>query len=84
MPPVHQQNRTKDSVLSPEDRRKTHILVVEDNPVNQKIATANLCKLGFGTAAVWNSEQALLYLDNPSCPFLRDSDGLHDASNGWL
>lgn len=48
--------------LSPDERRETHILVVEDNAINQKIAVMNLRQLGFHVSAVWNGEEALRYL----------------------
>lgn len=44
------------------ERAAMHILVVEDNPVNQKIATRTIGKLGFQATAVWNGKEALDYL----------------------
>lgn len=44
------------------DRAKIHILVVEDNPVNQKIATKTIQRLGFQVTAAWNGKEALEYL----------------------
>ncbi|PFH55975.1 hypothetical protein XA68_17249 [Ophiocordyceps unilateralis] len=44
------------------ERAGMHILVVEDNPVNQKIATKTIGKLGFQATAVWNGKEALDYL----------------------
>ncbi|MEX0604422.1 MAG: ATP-binding protein [Marinobacter sp.] len=40
-------------------RLSTRALVVEDNPVNQRVATALLTRLGFETDAVDNGQQAL-------------------------
>ncbi|RDA95531.1 hypothetical protein CP533_5431 [Ophiocordyceps camponoti-saundersi (nom. inval.)] len=58
--------RTPPSADSPElprsERAGMHILVVEDNPVNQKIATRTIGKLGFQATAVWNGKEALDYL----------------------
>ena len=44
------------------ERRKIHVLVVEDNAINQKIAIKTIEKLGFQVAAVWNGKEALEYL----------------------
>ncbi|KJZ77488.1 hypothetical protein HIM_03212 [Hirsutella minnesotensis 3608] len=44
------------------ERARMHILVVEDNPVNQKIATKTIGKLGFQVTAAWNGKEALDYL----------------------
>ncbi|KUJ15072.1 M4WV, histidine kinase-group IX protein [Mollisia scopiformis] len=52
--------------LTPEQRSKTHVLVVEDNPINQTIAIKNIHRLGFPVTAVWNGREALSYLLNPS------------------
>ena len=49
------------------DRRKTHVLVVEDNAINQQIAIKTVKKFGFSVNAVWNGQQALDYLlEKPS------------------
>lgn len=45
------------------DHPNIHVLVVEDNPVNQKIAVAKVRKLGHSVSAVWNGSEALTYLD---------------------
>ncbi|KAL7793230.1 hypothetical protein V8C37DRAFT_107224 [Trichoderma ceciliae] len=44
------------------ERARLHILVVEDNPVNQKIATRTIVKLGFQVSATWNGKEALDYM----------------------
>lgn len=44
------------------ERSKVHVLVVEDNAINQQIATKTIEKLGFGVTAVWNGREALDYL----------------------
>lgn len=38
------------------------VLIVEDNPINQKIALSSVNKLGYKTAAACNGEEALEYL----------------------
>lgn len=48
--------------LSKEDRAKIHVLVVEDNAINQQIATKTIKKLGFQVSAAWNGREALDYL----------------------
>ena len=46
-----------------EARRKyTHILVVEDNAINQQIALKTIKNLGFSVTAVWNGQEAVDYL----------------------
>lgn len=45
-----------------EERGKIHVLVVEDNHVNQQIALKTIQKLGFSVDAVWNGQEALDYL----------------------
>ena len=44
------------------DRSTYHILVVEDNAINQQIALKTLRNLGFSVTAVWNGKEALDYL----------------------
>jgi len=44
------------------DRANMHILVVEDNAINQQIATKTIKKLGFSVSAAWNGKEALDYL----------------------
>lgn len=48
--------------LSESDRRNIHILVVEDNHINQQIALKTIKKLQFSVNAVWNGQEALDYL----------------------
>ncbi|KAJ4397588.1 hypothetical protein N0V93_001820 [Gnomoniopsis smithogilvyi] len=48
--------------LSKEDRSNIHVLVVEDNAINQQIATKTIKKLGFNVSASWNGREALEYL----------------------
>jgi PAS domain S-box-containing protein len=48
--------------ISDAKREHTHILVVEDNAINQQIAIKTIEKLGFGVSAVWNGKEALDYL----------------------
>ncbi|KAE9992600.1 hypothetical protein EG327_008475 [Venturia inaequalis] len=48
--------------LPAEERVKIHVLVVEDNHVNQQIALKTIQKLGFSVNAVWNGQEALDYL----------------------
>ncbi|KAH6681065.1 hsp90-like protein [Plectosphaerella plurivora] len=48
--------------LSQEERAKVHVLVVEDNAINQQIATKTIMKLGFSVVAAWNGKEALEYL----------------------
>ncbi|GJN70498.1 hypothetical protein PLIIFM63780_002910 [Purpureocillium lilacinum] len=48
------------------ERAKMHVLVVEDNPVNQKIAIKTIGKLGFQVTAAWNGKEALNYLMDAS------------------
>jgi hypothetical protein len=48
--------------LSEKERQDFHILVVEDNHINQQIALKTIRKLGFSVGAVWNGQEALDYL----------------------
>ncbi|KAF2468202.1 uncharacterized protein BDR25DRAFT_58603 [Lindgomyces ingoldianus] len=48
--------------LSENERQKIHILVVEDNQINQQIALKTIKKLHFSVNAVWNGQEALDYL----------------------
>ena len=48
--------------LPPAERAKIHVLVVEDNAINQQIALKTIKKLGFQVSATWNGKEALEYL----------------------
>ncbi|KAH0544214.1 hypothetical protein FGG08_001659 [Glutinoglossum americanum] len=50
------------------ERGKIHILVVEDNPINQQIALKTIKKLHFSVSAVWNGKEALDYLLRSQSP----------------
>ncbi|KAG4435186.1 hypothetical protein IFR05_009325 [Cadophora sp. M221] len=65
--------------LSTEQRSRVHVLVVEDNPINQTIAIKNIRKLGFPVTAVWNGREALTYLLSPSATQPRPSIILMDV-----
>ena len=39
-----------------------HILIVEDNAINQQIALRTVRNLGYSASAVWNGQEALQYL----------------------
>ncbi|KAI2469567.1 hypothetical protein F4781DRAFT_393920 [Annulohypoxylon bovei var. microspora] len=49
--------------LSKSERAKVQVLVVEDNAVNQQIATKTIKKLGFNVCAAWNGKEALEHLE---------------------
>ncbi|KAF4995857.1 hypothetical protein FGRMN_4814 [Fusarium graminum] len=51
-----------DQEMPASERAKVHVLVVEDNPINQKIATKTIGRLGFQVTAAWNGKEALEYL----------------------
>ncbi|KAK5235063.1 hypothetical protein LTR47_003899 [Exophiala xenobiotica] len=52
------------------EKDKFHILVVEDNPVNQQIALKFIQALRFPASAVWNGREALEYLLKATSPSL--------------
>jgi CheY-like chemotaxis protein len=54
--------------LSEEERAKTHVLIVEDNQINQQIALKTIKKLGFSVSALWNGKEALDYLLEETTP----------------
>ncbi|KAL9031396.1 MAG: hypothetical protein Q9196_000580 [Gyalolechia fulgens] len=56
------------------DRKNTHILVVEDNMINQQIAIKTIKKFGFSVNAVWNGQEALDYLLEEPSPTHRKPD----------
>ncbi|KAK7967486.1 uncharacterized protein PG986_001763 [Apiospora aurea] len=45
------------------ERANVNVLVVEDNAINQQIATKTIKKLGFKVDAAWNGKEALEFLD---------------------
>ncbi|KIW64924.1 hypothetical protein PV04_07226 [Phialophora macrospora] len=51
-------------------RDQIHVLVVEDNPVNQQIALKFIQSLKFSVNAVWNGREALEYLLKATSPGL--------------
>jgi signal transduction histidine kinase len=61
-PPSAHGALTELTALSAEERRRIHVLVVEDNQINQQIALKTIKKLGFSVNAVWNGQEALDYL----------------------
>jgi CheY-like chemotaxis protein len=61
--PIERQTLKDHVELKLASRNDIHILVVEDNPVNQTIVSANLKKPGFTMSIVENGKQALTYLD---------------------
>ncbi|RWA15049.1 hypothetical protein EKO27_g15 [Xylaria grammica] len=70
----HRSTKRPGSLLSPtscdfdesdmpmSERSKIHVLLVEDNDINQKIALKTIAKLGFKVNAVWNGQEALDYM----------------------
>ncbi|KAK6344195.1 hypothetical protein TWF696_007836 [Orbilia brochopaga] len=62
-------------VLPMEKRQKIHILIVEDNQINQQIATKLVRKLGFNVSAVSNGQEALDYLIDANIQFPKDAAG---------
>ncbi|KAF2636699.1 putative histidine kinase group protein-like protein [Massarina eburnea CBS 473.64] len=48
--------------LTEHERKNIHILVVEDNQINQQIALKTIKKLHFSVNAVWNGQEVLDYL----------------------
>ncbi|KAK6357341.1 hypothetical protein TWF718_001654 [Orbilia javanica] len=60
-------------ILPIERRIKLHILIVEDNLINQQIATKLVKKLGFTVSAVSNGQEALDYLIEANLQFPKDA-----------
>ncbi|KAI9755180.1 MAG: hypothetical protein M4579_004376 [Chaenotheca gracillima] len=56
------------------ERKKIHILIVEDNAINQQIALRTVKKLNFSANAVWNGKEALDYLSKDPSPSHRRPD----------
>ncbi|KAF4555997.1 Two-component system protein A-like protein [Elsinoe fawcettii] len=61
-PSSHSRAFLSEPELTDDERSKTHVLVVEDNPINQQIALKTIRKLKFSVNAVWNGQEALDYL----------------------
>lgn len=57
-------HQSQNQEINPKDlnRQKIHVLVVEDNDINQTIAMKTVKKFGYSVNAVWNGQQALDYL----------------------
>jgi signal transduction histidine kinase/CheY-like chemotaxis protein len=59
----------RSGVISPKEtltatqRSEMFVLVVEDNAINQQLATKTIKKLGFDVAAIWNGKEAIEYLE---------------------
>ncbi|KAK1529254.1 hsp90-like protein [Colletotrichum costaricense] len=51
-----------EELLPHAERAKIRVLVVEDNAINQQIATKTIMKLGFTVTAAWNGKDALEYM----------------------
>lgn len=62
------------------ERQNTHILLAEDNPVNQLIAVKAVQKLGFTISAVWNGKEALDYLTESTAAANRTDKALQRLS----
>ena len=73
LPPASRSN-DQELIITPEERSQAHVLVVEDNPINQQIAIKTIRKLGFSTTAVWNGQEALNYLVKEFGPEHRKPD----------
>ncbi|PVH98193.1 putative histidine kinase group protein-like protein [Periconia macrospinosa] len=54
--------------LPESERKNIHILVVEDNQINQQIALKTIKKLHFSVNAVWNGQEVLDYLSQEPSP----------------
>lgn len=55
-------------------RADIHILVVEDNAINQQIALKTIKKLGFPVTATWNGKEALDYVKDAQNGLRRKPD----------
>ncbi|KAK2020979.1 hsp90-like protein [Colletotrichum zoysiae] len=53
---------SEEEMLPHSERAKIRVLVVEDNAINQQIATKTIMKLGFSVTAAWNGKDALEYM----------------------
>ncbi|KAK6537997.1 hypothetical protein TWF694_010890 [Orbilia ellipsospora] len=72
--PLHLNSTMDPKIILPmEKRHKLHILIVEDNKINQQIATKLVKKLGFNVSAVSNGQEALDYLIETNVHFPKDA-----------
>lgn len=62
------------SVAQEFPRERFHVLVVEDNQVNQQIAIRFIKSLKFSVSAVWNGKEALQYLLRATSPDLPEEE----------
>ncbi|KAJ6259833.1 Hybrid signal transduction histidine kinase J [Drechslerella dactyloides] len=62
-------------ILPIEKRQLIHVLIVEDNQINQQIATKLVRKLGFQASAVSNGQEALDYMIDANIQFPKDAAG---------
>ena len=66
-PSLANNSHDHEQILHASERKTIHVLVVEDNAINQQIALKTIEKLGFSVNAVWNGREALDYLmDTPT------------------
>jgi CheY-like chemotaxis protein len=65
---THSTAVSEQQVLTEAERKNFHVLVVEDNPVNQQIAIKTIKKLNFSVNGVWNGQEALDYLQQAGTP----------------
>ena len=65
-PPLAVLSHDHSPTLPESERKVIHVLVVEDNAINQQIALKTIKKLGFSVSAVWNGKEALDYLLKPA------------------
>ena len=60
---------TSADVLPIYSEQDVHILLVEDNAINQQVIIESLTKQGFHITSAWNGEEALALLENSPRPF---------------
>ncbi|EPS40794.1 hypothetical protein H072_5334 [Dactylellina haptotyla CBS 200.50] len=73
IPPYLQSTMDPKVILPMEKRHKLHVLIVEDNQINQQIATKLVQKLGFNVSAVSNGQEALDYIIEANINFPKDA-----------